>query len=130
MSKQTIASLTRKGYSQKKIAKTLGIRKMKVVTYQKTHKIGKRVPSDFWGGVKYLQKAEEITWVEARKATYNMPMWARKRAKRQGKEYKSYSEFWEEWKEKWKYATEEEREIHGYEATYGEEGEFVGGTPH
>jgi hypothetical protein len=51
MSKQTIASLTRKGYSQKKIAKTLGIRKMKVVTYQKTHQIGKRAVGgarEFW----------------------------------------------------------------------------------
>jgi predicted transcriptional regulator len=121
MKKATIRSLTAKGYSQKRIAKTLGIRKMKVVTYQKTHRIGKRVEQPFW---------KEISFKEARKATYNMPKWARKRAERQGKEYKSFAEFWKEWRAKWRDATQAERDAHGYEATYGEEGEFVGGTPH
>ena len=130
MTKQTIASLTRKGYSQKRIAKTLGIRKMKVVTYQKSHKIGKRVEQPFWRDVKALQSLEESSWEKARIDVFNAPKWARKRATRQGKEYKSYAEFWKEWKAKWRDATEAERDAHGYEAIYGEEGEFVGGTPH
>lgn len=130
MKKQTIASLTRKGWSQRKIAKALGIRKMKVVTYQKAHGIGKRVEQPFWVAVKIAQRDREISWKEAREITREQPYWARKRAERQGKEYKSYSEFWKEWKEKWRDATQAERDAHGYEATYGEEGEFVGGTPH
>ena len=129
MSKQTIASLTRKGYSQKRIAKTLGIRKMKVVTYQKTHKIGKRAESPFWSSVRAQARDREISWGEAREITKNQPYWSRKRAAKQGKQYKSYAEFWKEWRTKWKTATEAEKEEHGYDAIYGEEGEFVGGTP-
>lgn len=125
-----IIKLTAKGYSQKKIALTLHIRKSKVVAAQKALKIGKRVEQPFWKSVKYLREGEEISFEEARRATYNMPKWARKRAARQGKQYKSYAEFWKEWKAKWRDATQAERDAHGYEATYGEEGEFVGGTPH
>ena len=130
MRKASISSLTKKGYSQKKIAKILGIRKMKVVTAQKALKIGKRVEQPFWSDVKALQSLEESSWAKARKDVFNAPKWARKRAERQGKEYKSFKEFWQEWREKWKDATQAERDAHGYEATYGEEGEFVGGTPH
>ena len=129
MTKQTIASLTKKGYSQKRIAKTLGIRKMKVVSYQKTHKIGKRVEQPFWSSVRAQARDREISWKEAQKITKEQPYWARKRAARQGKQYKSYAEFWKEWKEKWRDATEAEQEEHGYNAIYGEEGEFIGGTP-
>lgn len=130
MSKQSIKSLTRKGYSQQKIAKTLHIRKEKVVAFQRRAKIGVRRPSEFFGRVKAIQLDQESTWEEARKAIFNMPRWARKRAARQGKQYKSYKDFWKEWKKKWKDATQEEKDKHGYEATYGEEGEYVGGTPH
>ena len=107
----------------------MGIRKMKVVTYQKTHKIGKRVTQPFWSAVKVTRRDREIGWEEARKITKDQPYWARKRAAKQGKQYKSYAEFWKEWREKWRTATEAEKEEHGYNAIYGEEGEFVGGTP-
>ena len=130
MSKQTIKSLTQKGYSQYKIAKTLHIRKEKIVAAQRSLEIGKRVTSEFWSDVKVFARVHEESWKVSVKATKNQPYWARKRAARQGKEYKSYSDFWKEWKEKWRDANEEEKEEHGYEATYGDEGEFVGGTPH
>lgn len=129
MRKPTIRSLTAKGYSQKKIAKILGIRKMKVVTAQKALKIGKRRKSEFWSDVRTHARTREISWSEAREQTKDQPYWARKRAARQGKQYKSYSEFWKEWRQKWRDATEAEKEEHGYNAIYGEEGEFVGGTP-
>ena len=128
-SKETIRSLTRKGLSQKKIALKLHIRKSKVVAEQKRLKIGVRRVSVFWGDVKSFQRQREVSWKEAREATKDQPYWARKRAKRQKKEYKSYSEFWKEWKQKWRDATEAEKDAHGYEATYGSDGEFVGGTP-
>ena len=79
MKKQTIASLTKKGYSQKKIAKTLGIRKMKVVTYQKTHKIGKRVASPFWSDVKTVKKALGVGHTEATYIVKNSSKWVNKR---------------------------------------------------
>ena len=85
MSKQTIASLTRKGYSQKKIAKTLGIRKMKVVTAQKALKIGKRVEKgakEFWKDVKATKTLKEITRKEAIKEVKFAPKWFKKRQKR------------------------------------------------
>ena len=119
-----------KGYTKHgALSKKLGVSRQKVSNWLKERKLGKRRPSKFWGDVKSLQRLEEMGWKEARKAVRETPYWARKRAARQGKEYKSYSDFWKEWKEKWKYATEAERDAHGYEATYGEEGEFVGGTP-
>lgn len=130
MGKKTIASLTKKGYSQKRIALTLKIRKTKVVAAQKKLRIGKRVANLFWKDVETLRRTEETTWKEARKMTFNQPYWARKRAVRRGREYKSYSDFWKEWREKWRDATEAEREAHSYEATYGDDGDFVGGTPH
>ena len=130
MRKTTVRSLTAKGYSQYKIAKILKIRKSKVVLAQKQLKIGVRRPSLFWSDVKSYQRVHEESWKVAVKDTKDQPYWARKRAARQGKQYKSYSDFWKEWKEKWRLTSQEERDKHGYEATYGEEGEFVGGTPH
>ena len=130
MTKQSIKSLTKRGLSQKAIALKLHIRKSKVVAFQKKAKIGVRRASVFWSDVKSYQRVHEESWKVAVKDTKDQPYWARKRAVRQGKQYKSYSVFWREWKEKWRDATQEERDKHGYEATYGEEGEFVGGTPH
>ena len=125
-----VTSLIKKGYSQKYAAKKIKIAKKSVSIFVKKKKIGKRAVGLFWGDVKTLSRTEEISYKEARKATFNQPYWARKRAVRQGKEYKSYSEFWKEWREKWRDATEAEREAHGYEATYGNDGSFVGGTVH
>ena len=82
MPKQTIASLTRKGYSQKKIAKTLGIRKMKVVTYQKTHKIGKRAVQPFWRDVKGIVEMKGKTWKQAKLEVKYSKKWFEKRQAR------------------------------------------------
>ena len=82
MKKQTIASLTKKGYSQKKIAKTLGIRKMKVVTYQKTHKIGKRAAQPFWKDVKGIVEMKGKTWKQAKMEVKYSKKWFVKRQAR------------------------------------------------
>jgi transcriptional regulator with XRE-family HTH domain len=129
--KRAASKWYKKGYTTHgKLSKKLGVSRQKVSNWLKSKKLGKRVEQPFWKSVKYLREGEEISFKEARRATYNMPKWARKRAERQGKEYKSFAEFWKEWREKWRDATQAERDAHGYEATYGEEGEFVGGTPH
>ena len=116
--------------TQKALSKKLGVSKQKVANFLKAKKLGVRQPSEFFERVKALQLDEEFSWVEARKAVFYMPRWARKRAKRKGREYKPFKVFWKEWKEKWKDATQKEREEHGYDATYGDEGGFEGGTPH
>ena len=82
MSKQTIRSLTARGYSQKRIAKTLGIRKMKVVTYQKSHKIGKRVVQPFWRDVKGIVEMKGKTWKQAKMEVKYSKKWFTKRQAR------------------------------------------------
>lgn len=92
-----IRSYTKKGWSQKKIARTLGIRKMKVVTYQKTHKIGKRVESPFWKDVKTIREMKEISHAEAIKEVKFSKKWFTKRqAKLKGAE-KARDEMREKW---------------------------------
>jgi SOS response regulatory protein OraA/RecX len=97
MTKQSIASLTRKGYSQKKIAKTLGIRKMKVVTYQKAHKIGKRVTQPFWRDVKSTMELKEVSRVKAIKEVKFAPKWFKKRQARLKGAAKARDEMREKW---------------------------------
>lgn len=112
------------------LARKLVVSKQKVANFLREKQLGVRAKGEFWKDVKVFQRVKEESWSVSRKAVFNQPYWARKRAKRQKKEYKSYRDFWREWKEKWRDATQEERDKHGYEAAYGEEGEFVGGTPH
>jgi predicted transcriptional regulator len=81
----TIKSLTAKGYSQKKIAKTLGIRKMKVVTYQKAHGIGKRAKEgakDFWKDVEALKALKGQTRKETIKEVKFSKKWFERRQAR------------------------------------------------
>lgn len=105
MSKQTISSLTKKGYSQKKIAKTLGIRKMKVVTYQKAYKIGKRAEGgaqDFWKDVKHIVELKGKTWSKAKTEVKYSKKWFERRKKRLtgiAKERAIYGEKWQRIKE-------------------------------
>jgi hypothetical protein len=83
MRKTTIRSLTKKGYSQKKIAKILGIRKMKVVTAQKALGIGKRVKEggaiEFWRDVKAIKETFEISRERAIKKVKYGAKWFKKR---------------------------------------------------
>ena len=92
---KTIASLTRKGYSQKKIAKILHIRKTKVVKYQKTHEIGKRSK---WGEhIKSVMEMKEISYKEAFVEVKKTPYWARKRLARMSKKQREATkpkDFW------------------------------------
>ena len=124
-----VIALTKKGVSQKDAARKIGVAKLRVSQFLLSKKVGRRRESEFWSDVRTHARTREVTWKEAREVTFTQPFWARKRAKRQGKEYKSYSEFWKEWREKWRDATEAEKDAHGYDATFGTDGEFVGGTP-
>jgi hypothetical protein len=123
MSKQTIASLTRKGFSQKKIAKTLGIRKMKVVTYQKSHRIGKRAvggAEDFWKDVKSYKRMYGKSWKTSIVQVKHTPHWGGKRLKKLDPNSMEY------WKQKY----EIERRLTGEQKKIWEEEERVyGSTP-
>ena len=100
--KQTIASLTRKGYSQKKIAKTLGIRKMKVVTAQKLLKIGKRAKQPFWEDVRHERELYGRSWSKSKTKVKYSKKWFERRQKRLtgiAKERDIYGEKWQRIKE-------------------------------
>lgn len=105
MKKQTIASLTRKGWSQKKIAKTLGIRKMKVVTYQKAKGIGRRAKGgaqNFWKDVKTIVELKGKTWSKAKTEVKYSKKWFERRKKRLtgiAKQRDIYGEKWQRIKE-------------------------------
>jgi len=95
--KDTIRSLTAKGYSQKKIASTLGIRKMKVVTYQKTHKIGKRVASVFWSDVKAIREMKGVSHAKAIREVKFAKKWFEKRQQRLSGAEKARDAMREKW---------------------------------
>jgi predicted transcriptional regulator len=120
MSKQTIASLTRKGYSQKKIAKTLGIRKMKVVTYQKTHKIGKRAAGgakEFWKDVKGMTALKGQT----RKETIKEVKFSKKWFERRQKKLTGVAKARDAMREKWQRINEGKIDPNVWEEAEGEE---------
>ena len=97
MRKATVRSLTAKGYSQKKIAKILGIRKMKVVTAQKALKIGKRVKSPFWSDVKTIREMKGISHAKAIKEVKFSKKWFERRQKRLTGVAKARDEMKEKW---------------------------------
>ena len=105
MKKQTIASLTRKGWGQRKIAKSLGIRKMKVVTYQKAHGIGKRREGgtqDFWKDVKHERELYGRSWSKSKTKVKYAKKWFERRQKKLtgiAKERDIYGEKWQRIKE-------------------------------
>jgi len=86
MKKQTIRSLTAKGYSQKKIALTLHIRKTKVVAYQRKAKIGKRAKPggamEFWKDVKSYKSMFEVSHKEATTDVKYTKKWYHRRMKK------------------------------------------------
>lgn len=88
-----------KGWSQQKIAKSLGVAKWRVNAYLVSKKVGKRRKSEFWGSVKAVQEATGYSWVKVRKTVYHAPKWSEKRATRMGKRFKSWREFWDECKQ-------------------------------
>ena len=117
MPKRTIVSLTRKGYSQKRIAKTLGIRKMKVVTYQKTHRIGKRAVQPFWRDVKSTMEMKEVSRAEAIKEVKFAPKWFKKRQAR----LKGVDKARDAMREKWQRINEGKIDLDIWEEAEGEE---------
>ena len=85
MAKQTIKSLTRKGWSQKKIALTLHIRKSKVVAYQRAKDIGRRAKGGavrFWKDVASVKRMTEVSQKEAIKEVKFSKSWYERRQKR------------------------------------------------
>ena len=105
MRKQTIASLTKKGYSQKKIGLILHIRKSKVVAAQKALKVGKRAKGgaqDFWKDVKGIVDLKGKTWGKAKTEVKYSKKWFERRQKRLtgiAKERDIYGEKWQRIKE-------------------------------
>ena len=99
--KNTIKRLTKKGFSQKKIAKTLHIRKEKVVKYQIKHKIGKRIAEkgakEFWKDVKLIKQMKEITHKEAITEVKWSPRWYKKRIAGVNKRKKAREEMKKVW---------------------------------
>lgn len=85
MRKATVKSLTAKGYSQKKIALTLHIRKSKVVAAQKRLRIGKRAEGGaqaFWRDVTHEQELYGLTHRKARLRVKYSSKWFGKRQAR------------------------------------------------
>ena len=84
--KNKIAQLTRKGYSQKRIALVLHIRKSKVVAYQKAKSIGKRAKptgaARFWKDVASVKRMKEVSQKEAIKEVKFSKSWYERRQKR------------------------------------------------
>ena len=85
MSKDTVRSLTKKGWSQKKIALKLKLRKTKVVAEQRRLKIGKRTKGgavEFWKDVASIKEIEQISRKEATKRVKYSPKWYERRQKK------------------------------------------------
>lgn len=115
MRKQTIETLTRKGFSQKKIALMLHIRKTKVVAEQKRLKIGKRSP--FWRDVKTIREMKGVSHAKAIKEVKFSKKWFERRQRRLTGATKARDEMREKWhrikigemeREWWKETTEGE----------------------
>jgi DNA-binding transcriptional MerR regulator len=94
MKKATIRSLTAKGYSQKKIAKILHIRKTKVVVAQRALKVGKR--STFGKDVAKMRKDWGYDYRESVKKTSMTPKWLSKRVARLTEEEQAMHKFWKD----------------------------------
>lgn len=101
------STLAKKGVSQQKIAKKLGIAKQSVATFLRGKGIGKRATGTFWEDVKAYQTLSEESWVESRLAVYKTQKWGKRRAAKHGKsEYKDFKEFWAD--QKRQYESQEE----------------------
>ena len=135
MKKQTVASLTKKGWSQKKIALTLHIRKTKVVAEQKKLRIGKRAvggATRYWKDVSDVMKATGAPRAEASSFVGRTRKWGTKRAARVGKKWRPIPErqkFWKEWKAKWRASIGEEKRIMEEKAMRWKSEEWTGDTP-
>lgn len=94
--KKKAASLAKKGVSQQKIAKSLGVAKQRIASHLKLKGVGKRATGTFWEDVKTVQRLEGLTWKKARGKAYNTVFWGKKRAKKAGKKFKTWQEFWDD----------------------------------
>jgi len=86
----------KKGWNQRKIAKSLGVSKQRVVNVLVPKGVGKRAPkSEFWDDVKTFQKWNEVSWKTARERVYHLPYWGKKRAAKSKKmKYMGWKEFY------------------------------------
>jgi hypothetical protein len=117
MKKATVRSLTAKGYSQKKIALTLHIRKSKVVAAQKALGVGKRVSHPFWRDVKGIMEMKEVSRKEAIKEVKFTPKWFKKRQAR----LKGVDKARDAMREKWQRINEGKIDMSIFEEKEGEE---------
>lgn len=97
MRKQTVKSLTAKGYSQKKIALKLHIRKTKVVAAQRKLGIGKRVEQPFWRDVASLKEWSGKSHKEATKVIKFSKKWFERRQRRLTGAAKARDKMREKW---------------------------------
>jgi len=91
-----------KGWNQERIAKSLGVAKLRVNIYLQAKAIGKRrAPgtSEYWNDVRSTQRQNKVSWKKAIQQTSGTKYWGEKRATRLGKKYKQIADFWEEAKE-------------------------------
>ena len=123
MRKATIRSLTAKGFSQKKIALILHIRKSKVVAAQRSLKIGKRAKptgaTEFWKDVKSYKSIMRMSHKQAITDVKYSPKWYLKRAKKDKQNWDM-----KDWREQFEFEKRlTEREKHMYKELH------VGSTP-
>jgi len=115
-----------KGWNQERIAKSLGVAKLRVNRYLQAKAIGKRRPagtSMFWSDVKSIQRMRGMSYKEATKRVGMTKFWGTKRAEKAGKNYKRIADFWKEAEE----AALNEKEIE--QKWKDESEEFYFGTP-
>jgi len=118
-------SRTLKGWSQQRIAKSLGVSKQRVSNALRAKGVGKqRAKNEFWEDVKTFQKWNEVSWKTAKDRVYHLPYWGKKRAERSKKmKYIGWKEFYAQAKKD--ALTKEERDKR-YEEM---EDEYYFGTP-
>jgi len=88
-----------KGWSQERIAKSLGVAKLRVNRYLQAKTIGKRRAagtSMFWNDVRSTQRQNEVSWKKAIQQTKGTKFWGERKAARLNKKYKQIADFWKE----------------------------------
>lgn len=120
---------TSQGFSQKDIARALGVAKQRVVEYQRILPQEYRARPQrregatfFWQQVKFVKKQLLLSRKEAIAEVYKRPEWAVARAKRRGRKFMSVTKFWK--------GVQEERFTRAeFCDLYGEGGEYESEYP-
>lgn len=131
-----IRSLSKKGISQQKIAKTLHVRKQTISTYMQKAAVGKRAAPEgaarYWKDVSKVMEVTDASRSVASAFVGRQKKWGTKRAEKVGKHWSPIPErqkFWRDWKEAWREATKEEEEKLREKAEEWKDNEWTGDTP-